>query len=231
LQALPRGVLLTPAQAAQFLGLSRQRVDQLRVSGQLTAVGERQKWMYEPEVLEAFLANPPCKLQPKERRSGPRARAKPTVPQELPPLEAQTFVVAGDGPLKKLPTVSFARPEPPPPPSEKQVPAGLEEFSEFLNQDGSFNMERCRSWAEFEKARKLQVERLAAEGKYVQESEIAPAWQKTLISINRSVMAIPNRMKADNPDMTLNEVAQLEKLCREALKTAAAEVQELSNAD
>lgn len=229
MQALPRGVLLTPAQAAQFLGVSRPRIDQLRLNGQLKAVGERQKWLYEPEVLEAFLQNPPCKMQPKGRRSGRKPKAPSATPQELPPLEAQTFVVAGDGPITKLPTVTFA--PPPPPPTEKQVPSGLEEYAEFLNQDGSFNMERCRSWAEFEKARKLQVERLAAEGKYVQESEIAPAWQKTLISINRSVMAIPNRMKADNPDMTLNEVAQLEKLCREALKTAAAEVEELSNAD
>lgn len=209
--------------------MTRQRVDQFRREGLLRSVGEPRKWMYEPEALEDFLANPPCKMQPKGRRSGRPPKDPDAPPKELPPLETQAFVVAEKGSAPRVRMATFTPPLPPP--SEKQVPVGLEEYAEFLNHDGSFNMERCRSWAEFEKARKLQVERLAAEGKYVQESEIAPAWQKTLISINRSVMAIPNRMKADNPDMTLNEVAQLEKLCREALKTAAAEVEELSNAD
>lgn len=102
-----------------------------------------------------------------------------------------------------------------------ELPAGL------LLSDGTINSAQAKAWAELERARKLQVERLKAEGEVIARSEIEPAWARALVSINRSVMGIASRLKSDNADLPLDIIEQVERLCREALNAASAELQAL----
>ena len=107
------------------------------------------------------------------------------------------------------------------PQSTTEIPAGL------LLSDGTINSSQAKAWAELERARKLQVERLKAEGEVISRAEIEPAWSRALVSINRSVMGIASRLKSDNGDLPLDIIQQVERLCRDALNAASAELQSL----
>jgi hypothetical protein len=115
-----------------------------------------------------------------------------------------------------------------PPAQEKPVKSkkylnDYTELDDFLNGDET-PVERLRIGVEFEKYRKLQVERLAVEEKYVSIDDVTPTWSRTMAAINRNVMGIPSRLKADNPELALDVVDQIERLCREALHNAAGEL-------
>jgi hypothetical protein len=129
--------------------------------------------------------------------------------------------------LRNLAAAPPPQVKPPPRASNAKVSTTDDDFSQFLNADGSYNMERCRAWGEFEKARKLQVERMAAEGKYVAVADVSPVWSRVFVSINRNIMGIANRVKSDNPDLDVGIVNQIVYLCREALKAVSEEVKTL----
>lgn len=243
-------MLLSIPQAAEIAGYDRTRISQLIRDGRLATYpceSDKRKKLIDSEELARFLENPPIRqrstrtgikngtLRPPVRRddmpppSGPCINIKLPPPSGLPPLEpdapgvsdtgAPPFPASGESPpiqVKPTPRARIGR-----------VNAADDDFSQFLNDDGSYNMERCRAWGEFEKARKLQVERMAAEGKYVAVADVSPVWSRVFVSINRNIMGIANRVKSDNPDLDVGIVNQIEYLCREALKAVSEEVKTL----
>jgi len=236
-------VLLTFQQAAELAGYNKSRISQLVKEGRIATVdiekpaqrGPRR--LIDSEVLREFLRNPP--LRQRSSRTGVQKGTLGSPGSGLPPLEPGGDMPAPSGPcinINPKPTLEPAVLGPPPPKPPPQKPAarsaprasaGDDDFSQFLNDDGSYNMERCRAWGEFEKARKLQVERMAAEGKYVAVADVAPVWSRVFVSINRGIMGIANRVKADHPDLDVSVVNQIEYLCREALKAVSEEVKSL----
>lgn len=104
------------------------------------------------------------------------------------------------------------------PDSTDLLPPGI------LLDDGTYNINQAKAWAELERARKLQVERLATEGKYMEADKVAPAWERALGAINRGVMGIGSRLKADRPELSLDVIDLVEMLCREALEKASVEI-------
>jgi hypothetical protein len=248
-------VLLSIPQAAEIAGYDRTRISQFIREGRLTVhpcESDKRKKLIDSEELARFLENPPIRqrstrtgikngtLRQGAARalagdmpppSGPHINIKlpPPPPSSLPPLEPDAPAVSSTG-AQPFPASSGS-----PPIQAKTAPRTKigrattedDDFSQFLNDDGSYNMERCRAWGEFEKARKLQVERMAAEGKYVAVADVAPVWSRVFVSINRGIMGIANRVKADNPDLDVSVVNQIEYLCREALKAVSEEVKSL----
>lgn len=235
-------MLLSIPEAAEIAGYNRTRISQLISEGRLATYpseGDKRKKLIDSEELARFLENPPIRqrstrtgikngtLRPPVRRDDMPPPSGPCINIKLPPPP----------PGSSLPPLEPGGSAPPPPPPilEKPAPrarigrfsAPDDDFSQFLNDDGSYNMERCRAWGEFEKARKLQVERMAAEGKYVAVADVAPVWSRVFVSINRNIMGIANRVKADNPDLDIGVVNQIEYLCREALKAVSEEVKAL----
>jgi len=106
------------------------------------------------------------------------------------------------------------------PDSTDLLPPGI------LLDDGTYNINQAKAWAELERARKLQVERLATEGKYMEVEKVAPAWERAMGAINRGVMGIGSRLKADRPELPLDVIDLVEALCREALEKASMEIAE-----
>jgi len=207
-QTINQTVLISYAEAAARAGYNKTRISQLVSQGYLTATVDKEdsrKKLIDSDQLDRFIANPP--VRQRVTRTGIRNANK------LPPLEP-------GGTAAPPPNKPASRP-----PSRSSLPD--DDFSQFLNEDGSYNMERCRAWGEFEKARKLQVERMAAEGKYVAVADVAPVWSRVFVSINRGIIGIANRVKADNPDLDISVVNQIEYLCREALKAVSEEVKTL----
>jgi hypothetical protein len=210
-------VLLDYTEAAKRAGYDRTRISQLVGAGRLTAIpkpGHKRSKLIDSDELDKFIANPT--VRQRSTRTGVK-QATTASASSLPPLEP-----GGSAP--------------PPPPAQAEpasrarigrISAADDDFSQFLNEDGSYNMERCRAWGEFEKARKLQVERMAAEGKYVAVADVSPVWSRVFVSINRNIMGIANRVKSDNPDLDIGIVNQIEYLCREALKAVSEEVKTL----
>lgn len=105
-----------------------------------------------------------------------------------------------------------------------KVEKDYQNLEDFLDSTDITGYERLRVGIEFEKYRKLQVERFAVEERYVSIDDITPAWSRTLAAINRNVMGIYSRLKADNPELPLEIVEQVEQLCREALHNAVGEL-------
>lgn len=85
----------------------------------------------------------------------------------------------------------------------------------------------AKAWAELEKARKLQVERLAAEGQYVRISTIQPVWEKAFLSVSRSLMGVPSKIKSDFPDMSFEMVDAIRRECRSCLEKAFHEIMKI----
>ena len=211
-------MLLDYTEAAKRAGYDRTRISQLVNAGKLTAIpkpGRKRGSLIDSDELDKFIANPT--VRQRSTRTGVK-QATAASASSLPPLEP-----------------GGSAPPPPPPIQAKPAPRASiartstadDDFSQFLNDDGSYNMERCRAWGEFEKARKLQVERMAAEGKYVAVADVSPVWSRVFVSINRNIMGIANRVKSDNPDLDIGIVNQIEYLCREALKAVSEEVKTL----
>jgi hypothetical protein len=209
-------VLLDYTEAAKRAGYDRTRISQLVNTGKLTAIpkeGDKRRKLIDSDELDRFIANPT--IRQRTTRTGVK-NAQAASASGLPPLEPGGLDAPPAAPQKPTPRKLPTSPK-----------LGDDDFSQFLNDDGSYNMERCRAWGEFEKARKLQVERMAAEGKYVAVADVSPVWSRVFVSINRNIMGIANRVKSDNPDLELSVVNQIEYLCREALKAVSEEVKTL----
>lgn len=101
-------------------------------------------------------------------------------------------------------------------PKKKASEVTEDDFNLF-DYDGRIDPAQCRAWQEFEKAKKLQIERLATEGKYVEVDEVKPAVDRAMATIRKGVMAIPTKLKAVCHDLTLEQQSVLDRLCREAL--------------
>ncbi len=90
----------------------------------------------------------------------------------------------------------------------------------LFDYEGKIDPAQCKAWQEFEKAKRLQVERLAVEGKYVEIDEIKPAVDRAMATIQKGVMGIPTKLKAVCHDLSMEQQSVLERLCREALEKA-----------
>ena len=248
-------MLLSIPQAAEIAGYDRTRISQFIREGRLTVhpcESDKRKKLIDSEELARFLENPP--IRQRSSRTGIkngtlRQGAARALADDMPPPSGPCINIKLPEPVQKAHTSDLpplepggsAPPPPPPPAPARSAPSsprkGIgkvrtedEDFSAFLNDDGSYNMERCRAWGEFEKARKLQVERMAAEGKYVAVADVSPVWSRVFVSINRGIMGIANRVKADNPELDVAVVNQIEYLCRETLKAVSAEIATLEDA-
>ena len=199
--------LVSKGEAARILGVTPSRVSQYLKEGKLeVVVDERGYDRIDCATLERFKALNP--MQPRAPRSDSQK-------------------AAGAAPAKPRPAPTAGVPPRPPdrrkergilPERAGQLPDGI------VLEDGLFNINQAKAWGELERARRLQVERLAAEGKYMEVDKIKPTWERALVAIKRGVMAIPSRIKADNSELPIEIYEELEKLCRETLETAAKEL-------
>ena len=106
-------------------------------------------------------------------------------------------------------------------PTEKKKIADLtEDDFDLFNNQGKLDAVQCRAWGEFEKSRKLNIERLALEGEYVLAAEVGPRFERAMLTIQKGVLAAPSRLKALEPDISQSVLDSLERLLREALEKA-----------
>jgi excisionase family DNA binding protein len=112
-------------------------------------------------------------------------------------------------------------------PSRSEVPANKKKIADLTEEDfdlfdtrGRLDAVACRAWGEFEKSRKLNIERLALEGQYVLAAEVGPRFERAMLTIQKGVLATPSRLKALEPDIGQSVLDSLERLLREALEKA-----------
>jgi len=178
---------------------------------------------------------PPYKPRP-AKKPGPRAKPSFLQPLEAPPA-VQRPRLAYD-PTARNP---YSDPAPPPQRSaspapmaaraaprsgtmdlESILPATTDDLPEgVMFEDGQFNINQARAWKELEAARRLQIQRLADEEKYMHVEKVRPEWEKACQTINRSVMGIASRLKADRPETPLDTIEFVRRLCRDALEKAS----------
>ena len=201
--------LVSKSEAALLLEISPSRLSQYIGEGFLIPVGDgmRAKLKYG-DVID-FKNSGKIKRQTKSFRSGS--------PNGNPIKDRVIFKETSEVPPKPQPI------------KPQKLSEERTSLDDFRNSDGGWDIELLRVSAEFEKFRKLQVERLAAEGLYLEAADIEPAWTRALASINQYVMTIPSRLKSDNPEISLEIVEQLEVLCRDVLKNAAGELKKDAN--
>lgn len=118
------------------------------------------------------------------------------------------------------------KPEPPPKRSRtiaipnKKISDLTEDDFCLFDANGNLDMVACRAWGEFEKSRKLNIERLALEGQYVLAAEVGPRFERAMLTIQKGVLATPSRLKALQPDLSQSVLDTLDRLLREALEKA-----------
>lgn len=106
-------------------------------------------------------------------------------------------------------------------PREKKKIADLtEDDFDLFNSQGKLDAVQCRAWGEFEKSRKLSIERLALEGQYVLAAEVGPRFERAMLTIQKGVLATSSRLKALQPDLPQSVLDSLDRLLREALEKA-----------
>jgi hypothetical protein len=109
-------------------------------------------------------------------------------------------------------------PKPPPRPIENRSqhpvprPRQTEEIPDY-------NDSRARS--EFEKANLLELERKAKEGLLIPRDQVERAAANVATIVRTKLLAVPTRARQRIPHLTLEEVAILEELQREALEELA----------
>lgn len=123
------------------------------------------------------------------------------------------------GPSSDDPPADSQAPAIPPPPRKKPSDV-TEDDIELFDSRGRLDAVACRAWAEFEKARHLNIQRLALEGQYVLAAEVGPKFQNAMLTINKGVLATTSRLKALHPDLSQSVLDSLDKLLREALEKA-----------
>lgn len=82
------------------------------------------------------------------------------------------------------------------------------------------HLNTARAWAELEKARKLQAERLAGESVYLHRSEVQPAWDAVIAAVTARVLAVADQVAAQQPDLDQCVVECIERECQDALAKA-----------
>lgn len=147
-------------------------------------------------------------------------RARPKITR-LKPIEPAPNSTAP--PERRKPGRPRTRPEPPPATTvpRKRIADITEDDIELFDKNGRLDVVSCRAWAEFEKARKLNVERLATEGRYVEAAPIKAKIEATMLTIRKGILATPSRWKAIHPEATQAQVDSMERLLREALEKGA----------
>jgi hypothetical protein len=106
------------------------------------------------------------------------------------------------------------------PANKKKIADLTEEDLNLFDSKGSLDAIACRAWGEFEKSRKLNIERLALEGEYVLAAEVGPRFERAMLTIQKGVLATPSRLKALQPDLSQAVLDSLDRLLREALEKA-----------
>ena len=209
--------LITKSEAAKRLDRSPARITQLIKQGKIEvkrdARGREGLDEEEVENLRCYMDHGLVRGRKPSSRAGVRIPSD-WREKELPPVEP-------DEPLEFAPAPAPRRPQPvPQPPPTKRLAELTEDDLNLFDEYGRLDPVRCRAWQEFEKARKLQTERYAVEGKYVEVAKVQPAIERAMQTIRKGVMAIESRMKAVYPDMPRGQSETLERLCREALEKA-----------
>lgn len=202
--------LIRQAEAARRLEVSPPRVSVLIRDGELPVhVKDGVKMLDEDDV--------------DRMRSVIESRRRRTRADRLQPIEPE--------PAPSPPTLGPKRPGrprkdavPPPPPlplPKKRIADVTEDDIDLFDSRGRLDINACRAWAEFEKARKLNVERCVTEGLYVEAAPIAAKIETAMLTINKGILATPSRWKAIHPEATQEQVDSMERLLREALEKAA----------
>ena len=134
----------------------------------------------------------------RSRDMKPIEPAQPITPPQPPPMQRSRVIAV---------------------PNKKVADLTEEDFNLF-DVNGNLDMVACRAWGEFEKSRKLNIERLALEGEYVKASEVGPAFEKAMLTIRKGVLATPSRLRSIEPEMSQSQLDSLDRLLREALDKA-----------
>jgi excisionase family DNA binding protein len=188
--------LISKAEAAKRLERHPSKISKLIDSGDLR--------VYKP----------PGQREQVDEDEVERVRAKlrlgeKNIPNSMRPIEP--------GPSSDDPPAGSQAPPPPP----RRKPSDVtEDDIELFDSRGRLDAVACRAWAEFEKARHLNIQRLALEGQYVLASEVGPAFERAMLTINKGVLATPSRLKALQPDLSQSVLDTLDRLLREALEKA-----------
>ena len=106
------------------------------------------------------------------------------------------------------------------PVNKKKIADLTEDDFDLFNSQGKLDAVQCRAWGEFEKSRKLNIERLALEGEYVLASEVGPRFERAMLTIQKGVLATRNRLEALHSGLPQPVLDSLDRLLREALEKA-----------
>lgn len=192
--------LITKAEASRRLGVSAGRVTQMLGNKLRTYQAPNGREMVDEDEVERAKENLGCKAgRPRNLKAiepVPPDYVHPTAPPPPPPEIKRSRLIAV--PNKKISELT-------------------EEDFNLFDESGRLDMVACRAWGEFEKSRKLNIERLALEGEYVKAAEVGPAFEKAMLTIRKGVLATPSRFRALEPEITQRQLDSLERLLREAL--------------
>lgn len=215
--------LITKSEAARRIGRTPGRIHQLikqgRIKVHVDAYGKEKLDEREVEQMRCYMDQGIVRGRKPRKPSGGAALAtlakRPNADwsvsePELQPVEPEPY---------QPPPPQYHQPpvEHRPVPARKRASELTEDDLGLFDDEGRLDPVRCRAWQEFEKARKLQAERYAAEGKYVEVAKVKPAVERAMATIRKGVMAVPSRLKAMYAELTIEQMADLERLCRETL--------------
>jgi hypothetical protein len=115
-----------------------------------------------------------------------------------------------------------ARPAAPQPPApvtpESEIPALVAPaVGSKVRPNLLTSINAAKAWAELEKARKLQIERLASEREYMRVSDVKPTWEKAFLAISRGLMGVPSKVKSEHPEATFEMIKSIRVECRDVL--------------
>lgn len=174
--------------------------------------------MVVEESAEAFLKG---KENSVRRQLGPKSGEKPLSRKAARQVAALLPSIEPDRDKKKENVHKPPRLDGP----KKKFSDITEDDFNLIDDDGNLNSNACRAWAEFEKAKKLYVERLAVEGKYVEVAEIQKKLDEVMIAIKKGVMNIPSRLRSDRPETPEETIEFADTLCRDILDRIKSELQ------
>jgi len=120
------------------------------------------------------------------------------VAEYLAVVDPRQALVANPGPAKE-------RPAPPPHRSSEDLP--------------DYNVSRART--EFEKANLLELDRKTKEGLLLPREQVERVWANAITIARTKLLGVPTRVRQRVPHLTLEEVATMEELIREALEELA----------
>jgi hypothetical protein len=189
-------------------------------------------------LTECVRAKKPYKLDPDilvneyEAKILPKKQLRTSVAASASGFASVTNVGAPKPGAQGRPVQAMALPPQPPAPlpttPEHEIPALVAPaVGSKVRPNLLTSINAAKAWAELEKARKLQIERLASEREYMRVTDVKPTWEKAFLAISRGLMGVPSKVKSEHPDATFSMIESIRVECRDVLAKVFDDLMEL----